>query len=99
MWNMLADWGFVLKLVVVLGAIVVIATNVHFAPAPTPPVVHDYGRMLTVFDQFCDGYPDNPTPLRCARVVWCWTHQQKEAQDWPLVDAIPFLKKLEASTW
>ena len=99
MWNMLADWGFVLKLIVVLGAIVIIATNVNFAPTPQAPVVHDHGRMLIVFDQFCDGHPDNPTPLRCARVVWCWSHQREEAIDWPLAEAIPFLKELEARSW
>lgn len=67
---------------------------------PTAPVVHDHGRTAIVFRQFCDGWPDNPTPLRCARVVWCWSHQSEEAIDWPLADAIPFLKELEeASTW
>ncbi|KKK75605.1 hypothetical protein LCGC14_2872040 [marine sediment metagenome] len=60
-------------------------------------VDHDRGRTAIVFNQFCDGWPENPTPLRCARVVWCWTHRRREAIDWPLAEAIPFLKELEAS--
>lgn len=92
---------FIVKMVLVVGAMVLIGMYVQFGPAQEPPSpLHDYGRMFIVFDQFCDGHADNPTPLRCARVVWCWTHQQKEAQDWPLAEAIPFLKELEeASTW
>ena len=58
---------------------------------------HDRGRTAIVFNQFCDGWPENPTPLRCARVVWCWTHRRREPIDWPLAEAIPFLKELEAS--
>lgn len=58
---------------------------------------HDRGRTQIVFDHFCDGWPDDPTPLRCARVVWCWTHRRREAIAWPLAEAIPFLKELETS--
>ena len=70
------------------------ATEVTVAVAVT---THDRGRTLTAFDRFCDGWPDDPTPLRCTRIVWCWTHHRKEAIDWPLAEAIPFLKELEAS--
>lgn len=61
------------------------------------PLDHDRGRTAIVFDRFCDGWPDDPTPLRCARIVWCWTHARREAIPWPLAEAIPFLKELEAS--
>ncbi len=70
------------------------ATKVTVAVAAT---AHDRGRTAIVFNQFCDGWPENPTPLRCARVVWCWTHRRREAIAWPLAEAIPFLKELEAS--
>lgn len=94
------DAWFVMKILVVVGAMVLIGMYVQIEPAQQPPPpLHDHGRMLTVFDQFCDGYPDNPTPLRCARVVWCWTHKRKEAIDWPLAQAIPFLKELEERAW
>ena len=61
--------------------------------------IHDRGRTPIVFDQFCDGWPEDPTPLRCARVLWCWTHNRKEVIDWPLAEAIPFLKELEERSW
>lgn len=64
---------------------------------PVAETAHDRGRTPIVFNQFCDGWPENPTPLRCARVLWCWTHRRREAIDWPLAEAIPFLKELEAS--
>ena len=84
---------------ILIAAVQFLAWNLVPDPMDAP-VVHDHGRMLTVFRQFCDGWPGNPTPLRCARLVWCWSHQREEAIDWPLADAIPFLKELEeASTW
>ena len=60
---------------------------------------HDHGRTPIAFDRFCDGWPDNPTPLRCDQILWCWTHHKWEAIDWPLAEAIPFLKELEARSW
>jgi hypothetical protein len=98
-WETIADWRFVLKMIVVLGAVVVIATNISFAPAPTPPVTHDHGRTPIVSDRFCDGWPADPTPLRCDQILWCWTHHGWEAIDWPLAEAIPLLKELEARSW
>lgn len=86
--------------ILVLLLVGVATLAVAFSPLVKPtPVAHDHGGTLTVFDQFCDGHPDNPMPLRCARVVWCWSHQRKEAVDWPLDEAITFLKELEAHTW
>ena len=94
-------WSWLLPLVmsiIILG----LSLPILFGERQLKPavLVHDHGRMPIVFRQFCDGWPNNPTPLRCARVVWCWSHQREEAIDWPLADAIPFLKELEeASTW
>ncbi len=68
--------------------------------ADGPPVVtHDRGRTAIVFDRFCDGWPDNRAPLRCDQILWCWTHRRREAIDWPLAEAIPFLKELEERSW
>jgi hypothetical protein len=67
--------------------------------AAVAPLDHDLGRTPIVFDRFCDGWPDDPTPLRCDQILWCWTHHGWETIDWPLAEAIPFLKKLEERSW
>ncbi len=92
------DTWFALKLVIV-GMIVtlIVVVGIYSGPKEPREVSHDRGRTAIVFDRFCDGWPEDPTPLRCARIVWCWTHARKEAIDWPLAEAIPFLKELEAS--
>ncbi len=60
---------------------------------------HDRGRTPIVSDRFCDGWPGDPTPLRCDQILWCWTHHGWETIDWPLAEAIPFLKELEERSW